>query len=240
MAGHDVQYDQDRDLWFADIKVTTPDGNELASYTPFIRFAFARYQPHSIADAHLSKVVTVDYAQIAADRHVTMTGDIRSGFRVTVAGYAPIGEIANSTNAREHHWIPPSSRTTRYSGYPNLTWKPLVRNGWSSRPILVSSLADTDKVTWTGGFNPGNHQLARPARDRGVRGLPAPLRTARLDRHHPHPVQPDLRPRLFVRTSRDGDQQGPVDGEIDGDFVVFLIGADLRDPETRPARPASC
>ena len=60
-----MQYDATRDLWYADIQVAAPGGGELGSYMPFIRFALARYQPHSIDGAHLSKIVTVDYAQIA-------------------------------------------------------------------------------------------------------------------------------------------------------------------------------
>jgi hypothetical protein len=161
VAGHSVQYDPDRDLWFADIKVTSALGNELESYTPFIRFALARYQPNSIDNAHLSKVVTVDYAQLAPNRHVTLTGNVTSGYHVTVAGYAPVGEIGGSTNSTNIIRITVEAQDTRIAD-PALTWKPYIRNQVIQSTDLVSSVADTDKVTWTGGFNPGH--TASPVR----------------------------------------------------------------------------
>jgi hypothetical protein len=161
VAGHSVQYDKDRDLWFADIKVTSAKGNELESYTPFIRFALARYQPTSIDNAHLSKVVTVDYAQLAPNRHVTMTGNITTGYTVTVAGYAPVGEIAQTTKSTNIIRITVEQQDTRITD-PALTWKPLIRNEVVESTDLVSSVSHTDKVTWTGGFNPGT--TASPVR----------------------------------------------------------------------------
>jgi hypothetical protein len=84
-----VHFDSDRNLWYCDIQVTDTNGNELTSYTPFIRLALARYQPFSIADAHLSRVVQVDYAQLAPNRHLTVT-TARGGKRiVTITGRSP-------------------------------------------------------------------------------------------------------------------------------------------------------
>jgi hypothetical protein len=70
VAGHEVAYDEVRRLWYCDIDVNTGD-----SYYPFIRMALARYQPDSIDDAHLSKVVLADFAQIAPDRSIVITYD---------------------------------------------------------------------------------------------------------------------------------------------------------------------
>jgi hypothetical protein len=96
VAGHDVGFDTDRGLWYCDIHVTDARGKELASYMPFIRLALARYQPHSVPDAHLSKVVLADYAQLAPNRHVTVTGTGNSR-AVTVVGRAPIGTDAHQS-----------------------------------------------------------------------------------------------------------------------------------------------
>ncbi len=67
VAGHKVEYDDERDLWYCDIQIKTTD-----SYFPFIRMALARFQPNSIIDAHLSRVIVADFAQLAADRSATV------------------------------------------------------------------------------------------------------------------------------------------------------------------------
>jgi hypothetical protein len=67
VAGHHVAYDDDRDLYYCDVPVAAGD-----AYTPFIRLAVARYQPDSILDAHLSRVVLVDFLQLTADRTATI------------------------------------------------------------------------------------------------------------------------------------------------------------------------
>jgi len=46
-----------------------------AAYFPFVRLALARYQPHSVADAHLSRVVLADFAQLLPDRSASVTFD---------------------------------------------------------------------------------------------------------------------------------------------------------------------
>jgi hypothetical protein len=150
VAGHSVQYDPDRQLWFADIKVTSPQGNELESYTPFIRFALARYQPNSINDAHLSKVVTVDYAQLAPNRHLTLTGNDTAGYTVTVAGYAPTHVVSGKTTGASRMRVTLEEQDTRIAD-TNLAWRPVVGStGLIVSTNLTTSITDTDKVTWTG------------------------------------------------------------------------------------------
>jgi hypothetical protein len=100
VAGHDVGFDSDRNLWYCDIQVTDDAGNGLSSYMPFIRLALARYQPYSVDDAHLSKVVLADYAQLAPNRHVTVTGSSDTSRTVTVVGRAPIGTANSSLESR--------------------------------------------------------------------------------------------------------------------------------------------
>ena len=43
VAGHSVQYDAVRDLWYSDIEVNLP-----TSYWPYVRLALCRFQPNSI------------------------------------------------------------------------------------------------------------------------------------------------------------------------------------------------
>ncbi len=87
VAGHEVLFDADRDLWYADIALDT-DG-----YMPFVRLALARYQPNALADAKLSNVVLADFVQLAPDRAATVSADpYRPALlRVTVTGTAPEG-----------------------------------------------------------------------------------------------------------------------------------------------------
>ncbi len=88
VAGHLVEFDQQRGLWFCDIELA----NSL-SYTPFIRLALARYQPHSVQGVELSRVVLADYAQLAPDRSAVVSidpSDIRRA-QVFVGGLAPQG-----------------------------------------------------------------------------------------------------------------------------------------------------
>jgi hypothetical protein len=70
VAGHTVQFDTSRGLWYCDIELFNS-----ASYMPFVRLALARYQPHSIDGVELSKVVLADYAQLAANRSAVISID---------------------------------------------------------------------------------------------------------------------------------------------------------------------
>jgi hypothetical protein len=70
VAGHTVAYDQERKLWYCDIEMDS--GN---AYFPFVRLALARYQPESVADAHLSRVVLADFVQLLPDRSASITFD---------------------------------------------------------------------------------------------------------------------------------------------------------------------
>ena len=70
VAGHDLVYDSDRSLWFCDITFVPP-----GAYTPFVRLALARYQPHSIEGIELSQVVLADFAQIAPNRTALLSID---------------------------------------------------------------------------------------------------------------------------------------------------------------------
>jgi hypothetical protein len=86
VAGHTVQFDPKRRLWFCDIQFS----NSL-SYMPFVRLALGRYQPHSIAGVELSRIVLADYVQLTADRSAVISidpSDTRKA-KVFVGGVAP-------------------------------------------------------------------------------------------------------------------------------------------------------
>ena len=80
VAAYDVGYDKERRLWYCDIEV-----NPHEAYFPFLRLALARYQPKSVVDAHLSRIVMADYIQVTPDRSVTLTFDPSDARKVRVA-----------------------------------------------------------------------------------------------------------------------------------------------------------
>jgi hypothetical protein len=104
VAGHEVGYDPDRRLWYCDIQVAN-----FAAYTPFVRLALARFQPHSIPGAELSHVALADFAQLAPDRSAALTIDPVDPrrARIVVAGPAPDGPttalITATVQARRPH-----------------------------------------------------------------------------------------------------------------------------------------
>jgi hypothetical protein len=82
-APHDVAWNDERQLWYCDIGL-----DPGASYYPFIRLALARYQPASIAGAHVSNIVLADFVALTPARWlaVATTADPRSR-QVTVSGH---------------------------------------------------------------------------------------------------------------------------------------------------------
>jgi hypothetical protein len=82
VAGHDVEYDYDRKLWFCDIEIDAG-----YTYYPFVRLALARFQPNSLNDAHLSRVVMTDFAQLTPDRSAAVTFDLDNHLSVAISGY---------------------------------------------------------------------------------------------------------------------------------------------------------
>ncbi len=95
VAGHEVGYDEDRQLWYCDIEIDP--GN---AYYPFVRLALARYQPMSVkgasGDVKLSRVVLADFVQLTPERTATVVPDRAENtkLQVTVAGITYAGSAA--------------------------------------------------------------------------------------------------------------------------------------------------
>jgi hypothetical protein len=68
VAGHPVQADVDRRLWYCDIELTPGK-----SHLPFVRLALARFQPNSLPGVELSHIVLADFVQLAPDRSASVT-----------------------------------------------------------------------------------------------------------------------------------------------------------------------
>lgn len=81
-----MAYDEDRKLWYCDVRIEPTAG--YTPYLPFVRLSLVRYQPYSIKDTHLSRVALADFAQLAADRTVSVVPVVGSpnDWTVTVGG----------------------------------------------------------------------------------------------------------------------------------------------------------
>ena len=89
VAGHEVGFDEDRDLWYCDVRLGT------RSYFPFVRLALVRYQPESVVGAHLSSIVVADFSQLVPDRQMSVFG---TGGKRTVAVTGQSYDKAGATN----------------------------------------------------------------------------------------------------------------------------------------------
>jgi hypothetical protein len=96
VAGHSVAWDDHRKLWYCDLRVKT----DSPTYAPFVRLALARYQPHALADAKLSPVVLADFAQLTAERALTVTGDPFKSRTLDVAVSGPGPTAPRRTSIR--------------------------------------------------------------------------------------------------------------------------------------------
>ena len=97
VAAFDVKYDEDRQLYYADIMF-----NMALAYYPFVRLALAAYQKHSIrknnTDCCLSPVVQPEYIQIPAPR----ASSVEFGASRTNVTVAISGSIAKMAQAPEY------------------------------------------------------------------------------------------------------------------------------------------
>jgi hypothetical protein len=116
VAGHLPSYDEDRRLWYVDILLDPVD-----AYYPFVRMALVRYQPHSIQDAHLSRVVLADFIQLAPNRLAVVTINPKRAdlLSVSVSGPAPRGTANLVTITLERQL------GSGQDSDPNLNWAPV-------------------------------------------------------------------------------------------------------------------
>lgn len=96
--GHTVQYDPDRQLWFANIEIDAP------RVQPFVHLRLARLQPNAIhttqrgfdEDLSLSHIVDTGFHQLPADRKLSVTLDTNQA-QVIVTGPVPSSRVNQIT-----------------------------------------------------------------------------------------------------------------------------------------------
>jgi hypothetical protein len=115
-VGHKVVYDDThgRRLWYCDIQMDMGE-----AYFPFIRLALARYQPQSVANAHLSRVVLVDFIQLMPDRSASITFDPIDPTSVKLA-------VSGLTYTGPNSAIMVAILQTQPAGSGDLAWVPVT------------------------------------------------------------------------------------------------------------------
>ena len=86
VLGFEPKFSKEKGLYYVDVVL------KGTGYMPMVRFALVRYQPHSEADLHLSKVVRADFAQLMPDRHASIAYTT-SKISVNVRGPASRGAL---------------------------------------------------------------------------------------------------------------------------------------------------
>jgi hypothetical protein len=169
VAGHRVAFDQARKLWYCDLTVST----RTPTYAPFVRLALARYQPHALVEAKLSRVVLADFVQLAPERAATVSSDPHQSGRLRVAVSGP-GPRGPTPPTREL----PTSRRPSVVGVlveerdtsldSDLAWHPSNAFVVSEDLPDGSSTPPADFVLWSGtvsyvgspgGLEPGRFRL---------------------------------------------------------------------------------
>ena len=139
VVGLKPEYNKDRQLWYCDVCF---DPAEVISYYPFVRLALVRYQPKSITDAHLSRVVLTDFVQVANDRtlNIKFYNDDKR-FDISVTGYG--------TGNRSSNRVEVSIETLLPGGNEELDWKPIKGTAKQPNPVtLLMTPVDVKNYLW--------------------------------------------------------------------------------------------
>ena len=145
VVGHRVQWNADRRLWYCDIEL-----DPGATYMPFVRLAFVRYQPNALAGAKISKVVLGDFAQVLPRRRSTFK---RTGAQLTFALHGTVpdhGPMQFPADSPFQDISPiPLPGTTGETGRNKIELVLQTRDpaldtdlAWSDVQVLASSLLD--------------------------------------------------------------------------------------------------
>ncbi|MBW8734254.1 MAG: hypothetical protein JF571_08120 [Asticcacaulis sp.] len=179
IAPHQVGYDADRELWYADIVVDIPKG----SYFPFVRLAVARYQPMSLEwdakdgpapngdiNLHLSSPVTCDFMQISADRIAVLVPTKGNAYRVVVFGDTPTDDGREVKTRAQPNVIRVSTQVLDAKGDPVAGWRDVEGKPKTVPGSIFPDKADNSvQVARTVAIGLAKRDIAEPL---GARGGP--------------------------------------------------------------------
>ena len=138
VAGHKVEFDPERGLWFADIEIDAG-----ATYFPFVKLAFVRYQPNSLKGIEISRVVQADFIQMASDRTLSLTFPAANKVHVVLTGpgYTTTTDPGTDDNVRAFV----QERLVQTSD-ENLRWTTLNVHG----TVLSLTVKSASSFVWSG------------------------------------------------------------------------------------------
>jgi hypothetical protein len=135
VAGHAVAFDTTRQLWYCDIEIDPGQ-----AYFPFIRLALARYQPESLPDAHLSRVVLADFMQLMPNRSASITFDPIETTQLDIA-------ITGKTYQGPGSASMTATLQTQVPGAGDLAWIPIQVFPLTARPWIGPETLWTAPIT---------------------------------------------------------------------------------------------
>lgn len=96
VVGHEVQFDAERGLWYADVEITLP-----IQRFPFLRLGLVRFQPMSAIGNHVSRVEVPDPVQLPPTRTLSavLGGKAGEQLSITLSG----SRLRQTTYTAEHH-----------------------------------------------------------------------------------------------------------------------------------------
>jgi hypothetical protein len=101
LALHEVEYDPEKELYYADIGIRNPPAS-----LPFIQLALVRYQPLAIDGQALSEVLLTDPIRVPGDRKLKIQRNLISPHRFNVALEGPFPPTDNSVGKNPNQIIP--------------------------------------------------------------------------------------------------------------------------------------
>jgi len=156
VVGHEVHFDPVRQLWYSDIEIDAG-----MSYSPFIRLALVRYQPHSVKGCHISRVVMADFSQLTPNRSLSI---IRAApnlhvLKIKVSGVSyknrvTYSYIPDSPDGKKEEYTEETSEgkskievaVERLN--PNFSSKPDF--GWEAAPDVIIQNDNLPNLLWSG------------------------------------------------------------------------------------------
>jgi hypothetical protein len=155
VAAHAVRYDADRDLFVCDVQV-----NAGTAYAPFIRLALARYQPSSLPNAHLSRVVLADFVQLAPDRSATVVSNQQNPSALTVTLAGPSHERTEATKNQTFPGVAVVLVEQKQAGVDGpLAWAPAALPVAMTGSVAGGQAQWVANVTLPGPRTPGTWRL---------------------------------------------------------------------------------
>lgn len=146
VVGFEPLWDEDRKLWYVDLTLTPG-----SAYYTFVRFALCRYQPHSLLNVELSRVVRTEFAQLLADRTATLSY-ATAHIDVTLHGPSALSKLGQRLNGSNPQFAQIGPTSTVADGPGDIGTlpddPPVVAPTLTSNPVAGSAHKIVARIEW--------------------------------------------------------------------------------------------